>query len=165
MKNFKKLRFILLILFLIIILIGFIWNIISKEDINGQITKDYFIEEEINDREKMTKNFLNEENSYTSNNITRMGDSGPGTGRIFSKGREFAFGNCSIVHNDDDWMFETPGCSSKILKKEICVREKNHPEMNFTVYFLSWTVGPDNQNQRCLGECEENDDTTAFLVY
>lgn len=145
MKNKKK-------VYLLLLILGFILIIIFLK-----------YSPEIN-LEHQTKIYLNEENNYSFLTLKREGTSGPGTGKLIGDNMEFAFGKCDKLNKTAIWKKKSPGCSSEILNKEICVREIENPQKNYTIYFISWTIG-NGIEKKCEGNCESTLNQTAFLKY
>ncbi len=111
------------------------------------------------------------ENDYTDSLeqgcFTRSADSGPGTGQFEGIGYEFAKGSCENMNEKwlekRGWRVRTLGCSRQLLKSDWCARLKSDHSVKYTLHFLSWTSGSKGPKQRCLGDCEGNDNLTAYI--
>lgn len=114
---------------------------------------------------------LNHENNFIDQLehgcFTRAGHSGPGTGPFVGEGFEFAKGSCWNIDNEwletHGWTSHTLGCSRMLLSSDWCARlEVDHAE-KYTLHFLSWTIGPTRPEQRCMGDCESNENQTVYV--
>ncbi len=99
--------------------------------------------------------------------FTRSGNSGAGTGPFMGNGFEFAKGACQSLDADmtDNrrWRFQTLGCSRQLLDSDWCARVKSDPYVQYTLHFISWTIGPEGPGQRCQGRCQETGNKTAYI--
>jgi hypothetical protein len=99
--------------------------------------------------------------------FSRGGGSGPGTGPFIGEGFEFARGSCSDLDpkwlNKRGWKYLTLGCHRMLLESDWCARLKSDRSKHYTLHFLSWTVGAAGARQRCIGDCENNQNRTAYI--
>ncbi len=99
--------------------------------------------------------------------FSRASTSGPGTGEFVGKGFEFAKGACANI--DEKWVMKRGwrsyalGCSRQLLRSDWCARLKEDHSVKYTLHFLSWTSGPDGPVQQCIGDCEKNNNKTAYI--
>jgi len=114
---------------------------------------------------------LNKQNNFTDvleqGCFTRIATSGPGTGEIIGKGFEFAKGDCINLEKKwlktHDWQPDILGCSLRLLRSDWCARLKTDHSVKYTLHFLSWTIGPEGPEQRCMGDCAGNNNQTAYM--
>ena len=114
---------------------------------------------------------LNRQNNYTDQlekgYFSRSATSGPGTGVFIGKGFEFAKGPCSNIDGRwlqiHQWRSETLGCSGKLFSSDWCARLRADHSVQYSIHFLSWTIGPGSPAQKCMGECEKNNNQTAYV--
>ena len=114
---------------------------------------------------------LSSENKFTDTfkegSFTRSGNSGPGTGQFIGRAFEFAKGNCYNIDpkwlKDHGWIPDSPGCGGMLLQSDWCARLKSKHEIKYTLHFLSWTKGPEGPNQKCMGDCVQNNNHTAYI--
>ena len=114
---------------------------------------------------------LTKENNYTDQLehgvFTRSATSGTGTGRFIGRGFEFAKGSCPDLDQSwlsaKGWRPHTLGCGRMLLESDWCARLRADHSVRYTLRFLSWTIGPEKPNQRCLGKCKENNNRTTYM--
>jgi len=99
--------------------------------------------------------------------FSRAATSGPGTGEFVGKEFEFVKGDCANI--DEKWLKthrwrpDALGCSGKLFSSDWCARLKADHSIKYTLRFLSWTVGPEDKKQQCIGDCEKNNNQTAYV--
>lgn len=99
--------------------------------------------------------------------FSRAATSGPGTGQFVGIGFEFAKGACNNIDvkglKTHRWRPDTLGCSGKLFSSDWCARLKTDHSVQYTLHFLSWSIGPEGSNQKCIGDCEKNNNQTAYI--
>ncbi len=110
---------------------------------------------------------LSRANQYTDQlergQFTREGTSGPGTGQFMGKGYEFAKGDCRALDQQwlskKGWKADILGCGGIVLNSDWCARYRSDHQVKYTLHFISWTIGPEGEKQRCKGHCANNKHT------
>ena len=110
---------------------------------------------------------LNRQNDFIDElekgRFERSGTSGPGTGQFKGEGFEFAKGSCLQLDKDwfkkKGWRSEMLGCGDQLFRSDWCARLKSDHSVQYTLHFLSWTIGPDGPRQLCLGDCSNSQTT------
>jgi hypothetical protein len=106
---------------------------------------------------------LSRANQYTDQlergQFTREGISGPGTGQFMGKGYEFAKGDCRALDkkwlSKNGWKEDILGCGGIVLSSDWCARYRSDHRVQYTLRFISWTIGPEGEKQRCKGDCSK----------
>lgn len=170
----KDRRLLLLVMIYLTVLVGFM-SCTKKDGMDSsEKTGTPILEKKGNaiKRDNATSYVVfNRQNNYTdqleTGYFSRSATSGTGTGVFVGKGFEFKKGVCGNIDGKGlkthRWRPDTLGCSGKLFTSDWCARLKTDHSVQYTLHFLSWTIGPEGPNQKCIGDCEKNDNKTAYI--